>query len=108
MPTFYITFIVSNYNPFSLDNQCSFQDNTNILFLNKIYSTFVFIAYVYNLKTIVKIDVCEAVKDMIDESRLEGKMQTLVELVKDGTLSITKAAAKANMTVKEFEKQMDK
>lgn len=55
-----------------------------------------------------EIDVCEAVKDMIDESRLEGKMQTLVELVKDGTLSIAKAAAKANMTVKEFEKQMDK
>lgn len=59
-----------------------------------------------------EIDVCEAVKDMIDESRLEGKtegkMQTLVELVKEGTLSIVKAATKANMTVEQFEKEMDK
>ena len=55
-----------------------------------------------------EINVCEAVKDMIDESRLEGKIQTLVELVKEGTLSIVKAAAKANMTVEQFEKEMDR
>ena len=63
-----------------------------------------------------EINVCEAVKDMINESRLEGKVegkaegkiQMLKELVKDGTLSVVKAAAKAEMTVEQFEKELDK
>ena len=32
----------------------------------------------------------------------------LKELVKDGTLSVVKAAAKAEMTVEQFEKELDK
>lgn len=75
-----------------------------------------------------EINVCEAVKDMINESRqegkvegkaegriegreegkAEGKIQMLKELVKDGTLSVVKAAAKAEMTVEQFEKELDK
>ena len=59
-----------------------------------------------------EINVCEAVKDMINESRLEGKaegkIQMLKELVKDGTLSVVKAAAKANMTAEQFKKELDK
>ena len=38
----------------------------------------------------------------------EGKIQMLKELVKDGTLSVVKAAAKAEMTVEQFEKELDK
>ena len=63
-----------------------------------------------------KINVCEAVKDMINESRLEGKaegraegkIQMLKELVKDGTLSVVSAAAKVNMTAEQFKKELDK
>lgn len=71
-----------------------------------------------------EMNVCEAVKDMINESRLEGraegkaegriegkaegKIQMLKELVKDGTLSVVKAAAKANMTAEQFKKELDK
>ena len=67
-----------------------------------------------------KINVCEAVKDMINESRLEGraegrvegkaegKIQMLKELVKDGTLSVVSAAAKMNMTAEQFKKELDK
>lgn len=75
-----------------------------------------------------EINVCEAVKDMINESRqegkvegkaegriegreegkAEGKIQMLKELVKDGTLSVVEAAAKAEMTVEQFEKELDK
>lgn len=59
-----------------------------------------------------EINVCEAVKDMINESRLEGKaegkIQMLKELVKDGTLSVVSAAAKANMTAEQFKKELDK
>lgn len=63
-----------------------------------------------------EINVCETVKDMINESRqegkvegkAEGKIQMLKELVKDGTLSVVKAAAKAEMTVEQFEKELDK
>ena len=74
--------------------------------------------------TVARINVCEAVKDMINESRLEGraegkaegrvegkaegKIQMLKELVKDGTLSVVKAAAKANMTAEQFKKELDK
>ena len=36
----------------------------------------------------------------------EGKFLTLAELVKDGTLSVDVAAAKAKMTVDEFKKAM--
>ena len=59
-----------------------------------------------------EINVCEAVKDMINESRLEGKaegkIQMLKELVKDGTLSVVSAAAKVNMTAEQFKKEIDK
>ena len=67
-----------------------------------------------------EINVCEAVKDMINESRQEGKVEGKAEgriegreegkaeLVKDGTLSVVKAAAKAEMTVEQFEKELDK
>ena len=59
-----------------------------------------------------KINVCEAVKDMINESRLEGKaegnIQMLKELVKDGTLFVVSAAAKVNMTAEQFKKELDK
>lgn len=59
-----------------------------------------------------EINVCEAVKDMINERRLEGKaegkIQMLKELVKDGTLSVVSAAAKVNMTAEQFKKELDK
>lgn len=51
-----------------------------------------------------EIDVCKAVKDMIYEERI----LTLIELVRDNSLSIEKAAAKANMTVEQFKEAMEK
>ena len=66
-----------------------------------------------------EIDMCKAVRDMIDESKqegiavgkaegkAEGKLITLIDLVRDNSLNIEKAAAKANMTVEQFEKIMN-
>lgn len=54
-----------------------------------------------------EIDMCKAVRDMIDESKQEGKLITLIDLVRDNSLNIEKAAAKANMTVEQFEKIMN-
>ncbi len=51
--------------------------------------------------------MCKAVRDMIDESKQEGKLITLIDLVRDNSLNIEKAAAKANMTVEQFEKIMN-
>ena len=48
--------------------------------------------------------MCKAVKDMIYEERI----LTLIELVRDNSLSIEKAAAKANMTVEQFKEAMEK
>lgn len=50
-----------------------------------------------------EIDMCKAVKDMIYEKRI----LTLIELVRDNSLSIEKASAKANMTVEQFKKVME-
>lgn len=38
------------------------------------------------------------------EGKAEGKIQMLKELVKDGTLSVVKAAAKAEMTLSSLRK----
>ena len=53
-----------------------------------------------------EIDMCKAVKEMLDESKTEGKLTTLIELVQEDSLSIEKAATKANMTVEQFAKVM--
>ena len=53
-------------------------------------------------------EMCKAMEDLRNESILEGKILTLVELVEDGSLDIEKAAAKANMTIDEFKETMGK
>ena len=39
------------------------------------------------------------------EGRAEGRFESLTDLVSDGTISLTKAAQKAGMTVSEFKKR---
>lgn len=46
--------------------------------------------------------MCKAIKDMLEKSREE----VLTELVQEGSLSIEKAATKANMTAEQFAKVM--
>lgn len=53
-------------------------------------------------------EVCKQMEDLRNESILEGKILTLIDLVQDGTLDIKIAAAKANMTVDEFKEIMGK
>ena len=54
--------------------------------------------------------MCKAIKDMLEKSREEGRSEViaevLTELVQEGSLSIEKAATKANMTVEQFAKVM--
>lgn len=52
--------------------------------------------------------MCKQMEDLRNESILEGKILTLIDLVQDGTLDIEIAAAKANMTVDEFKETMGK
>lgn len=51
-------------------------------------------------------EVCKQMEDLRNESILEGKILTLIDLVQDGSLDIEIAAAKANMTVDEFKETM--
>ena len=60
--------------------------------------------YAGNTKYQKRGEMCKAIKDMLDESKAEGKFTTLIELVQEDSLSIEKAAAKANMTVEQFAK----
>lgn len=52
-------------------------------------------------------DMGKAIKDMLDESRAETLTEVLTELVQEGSLSIEKAATKANMTVEQFKRIME-
>ena len=57
-----------------------------------------------------KNDVCKAIRDLMDDSREEGReegvMFTLVALVKDGLLSIEEAAKRVNKSVEEFQMEL--
>ncbi|MBR6983486.1 MAG: Rpn family recombination-promoting nuclease/putative transposase [Ruminococcus sp.] len=52
------------------------------------------------------VDMCKAIEDMKkdsrDEGRVEGFLNALASLVKDGILTLADAAARANMSVLEF------
>lgn len=56
-----------------------------------------------------RVDMCEAIEgirnDAIAEGVMEGILKTLIGLVKDGILTISDAATRANMTVSEFEEK---
>ncbi|MCM1524855.1 MAG: hypothetical protein NC120_10405 [Ruminococcus sp.] len=51
--------------------------------------------------------MCEAIEGIRNDARAEGieegVLKTLINLVKDGILTIADAAKRANMTVNEFE-----
>ena len=52
-------------------------------------------------------DIDDEVKRIREKSKEEGSLNTLIELVKEGNLSIEVASCKANMTVEEFQKRME-
>ena len=63
-----------------------------------------------------KNDVCKAIKDLMADSRVEGieqgieqgTLDTLINLVKDNLVDIEEAAKRANKTIEEFQKELDK
>jgi hypothetical protein len=50
--------------------------------------------------------MCKAITDLIqdgrDEGKIEGKIETFVELINDGDMTVEKAAAKMQISEKEF------
>ena len=59
-----------------------------------------------------KKDVCKAIKDLMSDSREEGREEgtlfTLIGLVNDELLTLEEAAKRVNMTVDEFQKKLVK
>lgn len=55
-----------------------------------------------------EVNVCEAIEEMMKDSKAEGKLDAFAGLVKDGLLSVKDAAARLNMTEAEFETAMKK
>lgn len=59
-----------------------------------------------------KNDVCKAIKDLMSDSREEGREEgalfTFIGLVKDNILSIEEAAKRMGMTVEEFQKELER
>ena len=58
----------------------------------------------YEAKDILRKGIAEG----IEVGTKAGKMKTLCELVKDNLLSLEEAAKRADMTVEEFEKELNK
>lgn len=52
--------------------------------------------------------VCKELEEMRAEERAESRVETLLELVNDGLLSLTEAAKKAGITENEFQKMIEK
>lgn len=55
-----------------------------------------------------EINMCKAIEEMMNDSKMEGKAEALVSLVKDGLLSIKDAAARLGMSEAEFQNTMNK
>lgn len=53
-----------------------------------------------------KFDMCKAIDDMRKESRDEGRIETLIVLVRKGLLSLYDAAKEAGLTPDEFSLKM--
>ena len=54
---------------------------------------------------ITEYDELRTFAEQREEGRAEGVLDTLIDLVKDGILTIVDAAKRANMTVAEFEEK---
>ena len=64
------------------------------------------------------VDMCKAIEEMLADAkaegenlgltqgRLEGKFESLAELVKDGILDISEAAKRVDMSIEEFDKKI--
>ena len=52
--------------------------------------------------------MCQAVDEMIEDGRAEGKMQAYAGLIKDGLLSVKEAASRMHMTEEKFVEEMEK
>ena len=51
--------------------------------------------------------MCKAIEEMMSDAEAKGKLDLLAELIKDNLISIDEAAKHINMSVKEFEEQMN-
>lgn len=54
------------------------------------------------------LDMCNLSRGVRAEGRTEGKLLMLFDLVRDDSLTIEKAAEKANMTVEQFKAALEK
>lgn len=52
--------------------------------------------------------MCQAVDEMIEDGRAEGRMQAYAGLIKDGLLSVKEAALRMHMTEEKFVEEMEK
>jgi len=51
--------------------------------------------------------MCKAITDLIQDGKIEGKIETLVNLINDGDMTVEKAASKMQITEKEFCRQAE-
>ena len=62
--------------------------------------------YMKKTKDREEFDMCQAIRELIEDGKQEGKLNLLFELVREGLLAMEDAAKKADFSVSEFEKRM--
>ncbi|MBE5883509.1 MAG: transposase [Lachnospiraceae bacterium] len=64
----------------------------------------------FNLKSAEKMeggfDMCQAIKEMIEDGRLEGKLEVYQSLVNEGVLGIEEVAKRMSMSVEELQEKI--
>ena len=54
------------------------------------------------------VDMCQAIKEIMEDCKTEGKISTLSSLIHDGILSVSEAAARADMSIDDFNAAVDR
>ena len=60
----------------------------------------------YEAKDILRKGIAEGISQGISQGFSQGQFQTLADLVRDGLLSISKAAERLDISVEDFEKKL--
>ncbi len=55
-----------------------------------------------------EVNMCQAIKELMEDSRNEGRLSAFADLVRDGIITVSEAAKRVNMSVEDFQAAVSK
>lgn len=55
-----------------------------------------------------EVNMCQAIKELMEDSRNEGRLSAFADLVRDGIITVSEAAKRVNMSVDDFQAAVSK